>query len=266
MTALAVRRLDLRSLGELAHGTARPAVYLTDDHRLALAQRFRATSGITRRRLEAWHIEGRGTTSPFHWTPRRARRSVGRAALRRYTLRRATSLARAAIDEVDELLVRAKTGSAAPGSLAHWLLGQPLAVHGAVAAHAATWATTALVTIEPVPVEWTVCEADAFYDVAGARTTLRGRRDLTLDRDGARVLVRFRSGQPGPRAGTGLRADLAVDALSQRDGAVAQRIVGLWPDAGLALSVEGTLESARRGARALVAASAVQQRALRAAA
>jgi hypothetical protein len=261
VTTLAIRRLDSAALVSLADTPPVTRACLTDEHRASLAVRFRAVGGITRRRLDAWDCEGTSPSTSFRWTPRRARRSIGRSGLRRFQSRSATSVTAGVADEIDELFVRAAAGFARPGSLAHWIAGLPSAAVAATGAHAVGWATTALVTLEPLTVRWRICESDAFYDVAAARTSLRGSRDAELTTDDTRTIIRLRAGHPGPTAGAGLRADLVVDALCDREGQVANRIIGLWPDAGIALGLDGTLDDARSGARALVRAACRQQRA-----
>lgn len=264
MTALTVRRLDSGSLVELAGASSPTRAQLTNEHRASLASRFRAVGGVKRRRLDAWSCEGTADPGAFRWTPRRARRSIGRAGLGRFQARAASSVTAGVADEIDELFVRAAAGFARPGSLAYWVAGLPSAAVAATGAQAVGWATTALVTLEPLTVRWSVCESDAYYDVAAARTSLRGCRDAVVTDDESRTIIRLRAGHPGSTAGAGLRTDLVIDALCDRDGFVANRIIGLWPDAGIALALNGTLEDARSGARALVRAAVRQQRAARA--
>ena len=74
---------------------------------------------------------------------------------------------------------------------------------------------------------WEVAASDVYYDVARARTTLRGRRDLIVTNEGTRVLVRVRIGAPGKSAGPGLRADLTIDALARPQGV--RRRTNHWP-------------------------------------
>jgi hypothetical protein len=69
-----------------------------------------------------------------------------------------------------------------------------------------------------------------------------------------------RAGAPGKSAGPGLRADLTIDALADADGVAATRIMGLWPEAGVVLSIDGTMEDLRAGARDLVRTAVAQQR------
>ena len=81
-----------------------------------------------------------------------------------------------------------------------------------------------------------------------------------MPHDARRVLVRVRMGAPGKSAGPGLRADLTIDALAEPDGVAAVRVIGLWPEAGVVLSVDGTMEDLRAGARDLVRTAVARQR------
>ena len=261
MSSLYLRRCDAASINELVvAGPAEPAT-LGNDQRVSLAGRFRAVASNEHRRLDAWSVESVGVASPpFRWTPPRARRTVGRGALRRWHTMDCAHLVSAARDEVDELLVRAAAGYARPGSIAHWLSAQSPAVVSLVIAEATSWASTAAEALAPLILTWSVPTADVFYDVASARTTLRSRRDVIVTDEEHRVVVRIRSGVPGKSAGPGLRAELVIDALGDVRGLCARRMVGLWPDAGIALAVDGTLEDLRAGARDLVRSAVTQQR------
>ena len=104
----------------------------------------------------------------------------------------------------------------------------------------------------PVVQEAIIAQSDAYYDVAGARTSLRGRRDALINTPTGRTVVRLRTGMPSPTAIAGLRADLTIDAFANVEGRAAQRIVGVWPDAGIALAVDGTESVVRAGARDLL--------------
>ncbi len=125
---------------------------------------------------------------------------------------------------------------------------------------AANWATQLAEVAGTITRPWEVAPSDAYYDVARARTTLRGRRDLVVERDGARVVVRVRGGAPGKSAGPGLRSDLTIDALAQTTGECAARIIGVWPEAGVVLSVDGTMADLRAGARDLVRTAVARRR------
>ena len=259
MSTLLYRRTDRESVRELVEHAPESDDSLNDEQRALLAGRFKAVGSVRSRRLDAWSVESAGAKSaPFRWTPSRARRTVGLGALRRVRAEYISSVTCAARDEIDELLVRAAAGYAYPGSLARWLADQCAPVRALVVAEAVGWATTVLDLLEPVELPWATCSTDAYYDVAAARTSLRARRDVTVNSPTGRVVVRFRGGQPGRSAGPGLRADLVVEALSHPDGVLAERIVGIWPDAGISLAVDGTLDDARLGARDLVRTAVAQ--------
>jgi hypothetical protein len=73
-------------------------------------------------------------------------------------------------------------------------------------------------------------------------------------------VLRVRSGSPGKSAGPGLRSDLTIDTLANHEGIAARRFIGVWPEAGVALSVDGTMADLRAGARDLVRTAVVQER------
>jgi hypothetical protein len=162
--------------------------------------------------------------------------------------------------ELTDQLLRYSAGYARPGSLAWYLASCPAAELGLVSSEAANWSTQLAEAAECLRDPWQVATSDAYYDVARARTTLRGRRDLIVPRDTHRVLVRVRMGAPGKSAGPGLRADLTIDALAEPSGLAAARVIGLWPEAGVVLSVDGTMDDLRAGARDLVRTAVVRQR------
>jgi hypothetical protein len=163
-------------------------------------------------------------------------------------------------EEMEDQLLRAVSGYARAGSLAYYLAQSSPSVLALISSEASNWATQLGEAAESLAHPWSVCLSDAYYDVARARTTLRGRRDLLIDRGSSRVLLRVRGGAPGKSAGPGLRADLTIDALADPLGVAATRLVGLWPEAGVVLSVDGTMEDLRAGARDLVRTAVAQQR------
>jgi hypothetical protein len=234
---------------------------LTDDHRRSLSARFRAVASAQHRRLDAWMVERAGRADDvFRWSPATARRVLGNAALRRSALEPHLSRLDAVDVEVTDQLLRYSAGYARPGSLASYLASCSGAELGLVSSEAANWSTQLAEAAESLRDPWQVATSDAYYDVARARTTLRGRRDLIVRPDTHRVLVRVRMGVPGKSAGPGLRADLTIDALAEPTGVAAARIIGLWPEAGVVLSVDGTMEDLRAGARDLVRTAVARQR------
>jgi hypothetical protein len=234
---------------------------LTEDHRRSLSARFRAVPDPGHRRLDAWTVETAGRPGTgFAWTPGAARRSLATAALRRAGAAARGDLLEAARGAIEDEVARARTGQTRAGSLGRWLdeVGAP--VRALVLSEALNWAGAVAEVAHALDAPWTVPAADAYYDVAGARTTLRGRRDLESVAAGGRVVVRLRAGSPAPTAGAGLRADLVVLALADPGGVSPLRVVGVWPEAGVILSVDGTMPDLRAGARSLVRAAVVARR------
>jgi hypothetical protein len=259
MASLLHRRITPRALNELiAEAPVTPAT-LTPEHQASFAARLKAVPHEGQRRLDAWLVEQAATTSsPFHWSPLTAKRTIALGALR--VMQHHATLASAVQAEIDNQLMRVVSGRARSGSMAWWLANSSETVRQLVAVEA----TQAALQIKEVSLMLDgiafVPAADAYYDVPGARTTLRGRRDIVVPSTEGRVLLRLRNGAPGRSAGPGLRAELFVDAISDLSGASAQRIIGLWPDAGVMLSVDGTMENLRRGARDFVRSAVVQHR------
>jgi hypothetical protein len=260
-TALTHRRHSRNVLNRLVEESPLEPATLTDDHRRSLSARFRAVTSDEHRRLDAWMVERGGKPSGvFRWSPATARRVLGNAALRRSLSDPSMTGFAAVEEEMDDQLLRAVSGYARGGSLAYYLADSSPSVRALICAEAANWANQLGEAAQSLECPWSVSLSDAYYDVARARTTLRGRRDLLVNREASRVLLRVRSGSPGKSAGPGLRADLTIDALADPVGVAATRIIGLWPEAGVVLSVDGTMEDLRAGARDLVRTAVAQQR------
>lgn len=252
-SALTHRRWSLNVLNRLIEEAPGEPARLSDDHRRSLAARFRAVPGTEHRRLDAWMVERAGRASePFRWSSATARRAVGNAALRRTHLNPALTRLEAVEAEITDQLVRYAGGYARAGSLAWFLATCSPGALGLVRAEAANWATQLAEAAQSLSHPWSLADTDAYYDVARARTTLRGRRDLIVTGERRRVLIRVRAGAPGKCAGPGLRADLTIDALAHPEGECSARIIGLWPEAGVVLSVDGAMGDLRAGARDLV--------------
>jgi hypothetical protein len=261
VTTLTHRRFSRNVLNRLIDDAPTNPPCLTDDHRRSLSARFRAVASVEHRRLDAWMVERAGQPfDAFRWSPTTAKRVVGNAALRR-SINDPTLTRFDAVDiELTDQLLRVTSGYARPGSLASYLAQSSPAVLGLVSAEAANWTTQLGEAAESIAAPWSVPTSDAYYDVARARTTLRGRRDLIIPRGLSRILLRVRAGAPGKSAGPGLRADLTIDALAEPTGLAAARVIGLWPEAGVVLSVDGTMEDLRCGARDLVRTAVAGQR------
>ena len=261
MTTLMHRRTTPIELNALISSAPSALVALTDDHRRSLSARFRAVAGDTHRRIDAWTVEKAGARGDaFRWSPATSRRVLATGALRRVSRRPELSIVDAVTDEIADQLLRSASGFIRRGSLGDWLASVSATGIGLVTAEATNWAIQSGEIAQWLEFPWRIAPSDAFYDVAGARTTLRGRRDIEVTVDAARVVLRLRSGSPGKSAGPGLRSDLTIEALAHPDGLAPARMIGLWPEAGVCLSVDGTMDDLRSGARDLVRTAVVQQR------
>lgn len=261
VTTLTHRRHTFAQLNELIASSPQSDARLTDDHRRSLAARFRGVGATEHRRLDSWSVEQAGRSSgPFRWSPATARRALGNGALRRMEARPELSTLDAIGDEVTDQMLRSVAGYARSGSLASWLASVPSAVVALVSAEAQNWVAQTFEVTERLEHPWRMAPSDAYYDVATARTTLRGRRDLVIGGGETRMIIRFRAGAPGKSAGPGLRADLTIETLADPDGVAPSRIIGLWPEAGVSLCVDGTMADLRAGARDLVRTAVVQHR------
>jgi hypothetical protein len=259
MSTLWQRRCTIQDVRDLI-ALAPRGEDLNDAQREALATRLRSVPTLEARRLDAWTIEhgghaGRG----FRWSAPTARRSLATAALQRRTPGPWTAEA-AVRDVVSDQLSVSVRGTARPGSLSAWLASLDSVALGLVIAEATNWAWQLLEVAELCEGRATLCPSDAYFHVAGAQTTLRARRDFVIATETGRVVIRVRSGQPGKSAGPGLRTDLLADALADPNGHSADRMIGLWPEAGIALAVDGTVENLRAGARDVVRAAVVHRR------
>ena len=241
MSTLLHRRNTVRNVNELVASAPTISSQLTNDHRASLSARFRAVNTSTHRRLDAWMVEQAGKPyDPFHWTPQIARRVLGTSALRRINTRNDLSISQAVRDELADHLLRSTAGYTQSGSLSYWLSGLSHASLGLVCAEAVTWSTTTYEVLQGLEHPWQLAQSDAYYD--------------------ERVVLRLRAGSPGKSSGPGLRCDLTIDALASPTGTAASRFIGVWPDAGVCLSVDGTMADLRAGARDLVRTAVVQQR------
>ena len=203
--------------------------------------------------IDAWTVERGGRVdAPFHWTARRARRTLGRRALERVRGERAASLVEAVDDEIDDLRARAATGQVHPRSLAAWIGSLDAITTALVATAAVSWCVEVDDLVGALETPWRAA-ADLSVRSRPGGLTLRAHRDVVVATPGRAALLRVRSGHPGPSAGAGLRTELAIAALARRDGRAPSRVIGLWPEAGLAISVDGDERALRAGARDLVA-------------
>jgi hypothetical protein len=257
---LTQRRFTPEDLASLITTAPLTGGVIDTEQRRSFSTRLRSVPTVQSRRIDAWLVEQAGQDGrPFSWRPSTARRLLGTAAALRlqHQPRRAADVIR---EIIDEYLLRAISGQARFGSLGHWLSGLTPATLGLVVAEATNWCHLLLESQTIVGNLSMLCQADSYYNVSTAQTTLRGRRDMIVQAAEHRIVLRVRQGVPGKSAGAGLRTDLVIDALGDAEGRSASRFIGIWPDAGLALSVDGTMENLRAGARDIVRAAVVQRR------
>jgi hypothetical protein len=229
-----------------------------DDRLIAsLTSKLAATShGLGRTvRLDAFVVERNGDVqvTPFAWSARTARRSLGTRIARLVVSGDAPDVVHAAHMEVERQCDRARCGLAARGSLATWLLSTSGPVRAECVVEASTWAIGLLGLVAPSETSIVVGIADAWFEVPAARTTLHARRDAVSDGDhGARRgILRLRDGMPEERAAEGLAVDGVIAALASPSNPPTM-VVGAWPDAGLVLALRFDRAAARTGARLLV--------------
>jgi len=225
-----------------------------------LGARLASASRTSPTRLDAFVAEfgaARFTTA-FRWSARGARRPLGTGALRRLVAGTSRDLLGAAHEEVDDLCDRAQRGLARRGALGTWLAAAPAEARALCAIEAASWAwgLCHLLDLDANADRVAVGVPDAWFDVPGARTTLHGRRDAT-GTTAASGLLRLRDGAPGARALDGLLVDGLAAGIAGGTPTVPARVVGAWPDAGVALVVELDATAVRHAARLVVACAAV---------
>jgi len=203
----------------------------------------------------------------FHWSPLRARRSIGLSAVRRCISGEARTPGEAVASTAAQLISEARQDLTRPGSLARWLAELPGGGLAAVVAEATTWATRLCGVIE-----WdrlvrplTVGGPDQWWDCPGpALVGLRGRADLrvtTLPGGDVTALFSMIGGYPAPTARSELGLAALVAALSRPAVGAPTRVVGWWPDCGRALVLavdlpllEQTADSVVSAVQALAAA------------
>lgn len=237
--------------------------------RTALASRLARVAPARGRgplRLDSWTVlngeRGPGAEpGSFTWSPRAARRLVGNAAAKRVIIRQEPSPTIAARREVEWLIARAAAGDARPGSLGAWLAEAPRGVIGAVIAEAVSHATeiVTLLDWDRLGTRAAIGGADPVWAVPGAPwISLRGRREgmIALDHEAStRAILCIRAGRPGASA----RSDLAIvglaDALASPDLPAPTRVLGVWPSAGRAVSLEVSSTELRGAARLVLDAA-----------
>ncbi len=191
---------------------------------------------------------------PFRWQPAFVRRSLGLAVLAHCLDGPSSTPAQAAAMVADAAVEAWRLSGDRRFGWEPWMAGLGTGARATVLADAITWSTGALTAVDwtrlPHPVR--VAPPDDVWSCGrGRRVVIRGRSEAgTVTRDGHPVIVLVCAGAPT----RGLRLDLGLPALAAVLRAPHRpppaRVVGVWPDAGLAASVEvdgALLEATTRG-------------------
>ena len=245
-------RLDTADLMAATSEPTHEGVVIDDARFDAIIESHRR-HGTTPRRVDAWTIEQAGTPpTPFVWSVRKTRRTLGNAAASLVISGQQRTVAAAVRAEMGRHLELAARGWANRGTLSWWIAEQSPVAQGIITAEAVAWASDICDLAERSFAQFTA-SSDLYIDLPTCRTSWRARRDL-LTEDGS-VMVRVRGGAPSPTAGAGLRADLAMATVAARGEAGPARIVGIWPQAGMALALDSDEITVAAGIRDLTAAS-----------
>ncbi len=139
------------------------------------------------------------------------------------------------------------------GSLASYLASCRPAELALVRAEATNWATQLSEATNGLSQPWAIAASDAYYDVERARNhparSSRRRERRRSDPCRHQGLAPERRGRP--LAPGCARISLSTPSRTRWDSRP-RRVIGLWPEAGVALSVDGSMENLRCGARDLV--------------
>jgi hypothetical protein len=200
----------------------------------------------------------RPATTPFAWSARTARRSLGLAAVRCLLAGDARSPAEGVRATMAESVRLARRGDRLASPVDRWLAGLSAGGMAAVQAEAVTWATRLWCALD-----WTAFEEppvigrDRWWDSPhSSLLALRSRaevRSLTVDATGVPHSVHLVV-LGGPRRPT-IRSELGVVAVVEALQAPASlppgRIVGWWADSGHVVKVEFDQALLREGVAAI---------------
>ncbi len=207
---------------------------------------------VTKRtQLDSYRVEGRRvSTSDFSWSAENAARRLSSEILRRESRPRFFG---ATLDEViDELRRHAESGSASPRDLGVWLTEVGVGGRAMVAARALERAHSTHDVFERVDAPIVRAPADTYLSIPRSRWLLRGYRDGWSGTDAPRVVLRVRPGSPSRSAARGLRVDALIATLAHPGVVAPARVVSAWPDAGLVLTLDPSLDDLTRGAKDLL--------------
>ncbi len=246
----------------------------------AVAERLRAALGPTpgapapaaaggRLTVDAFFLRTptAGAATPFRWTARTARRTIGLAAARACLPGGRRAPGDAVVETMAEMTEDGRRGLGRPGGIEQWLASLAPGGTAAVAAAATGWATGLLHAVTWDRIHGAaVGPADHWWNVS-AGLVLRGRADVRLPLgeagDNRRVaLLTIVGGRPGPASRAALGLPALVAAAGGRQQPMPARVVGWWPECGRALVLpvdagllEATTDAVVRAVRAGRAAS-----------
>jgi hypothetical protein len=180
-----------------------------------------------------------GTTTPFRWTARTARRTIGLAAVRDCPPGIRRSPGDAVVETMAVMAEDGRRGLGRPGGIEQWLASLAPGGTAAVAAEATVWATGLLHAVTWDRIDGAaVGPADQWWSVS-AGLVLRGRADVRLPVGGGEgrraALLTIVGGRPGPASRAALGLPALVAAAGGRRQPMPARVVGWWPECGRAL-------------------------------
>jgi hypothetical protein len=184
-------------------------------------------------------------TTPFTWSARTARRTLGLRAVQILVARKAHAPVDAARMAIADAIESARAGDQLASPMGRWLAALPAAGITAVQADAATWATRLWCALDWEAFEEPpVIGRDRWWDSPhSALLAIRSRaevRSVVTDKEGSPFSVHLVV-LAGPRRPT-IRSELSVLAMVESMQAPRSlppgRIVGWWPDSGHLVKVE----------------------------
>ena len=181
-----------------------------------------------------------GAATPFRWTARTARRTIGVAAARACLPGGRRAPGDAVIETMAEMAEDGRRGLGRPGGIEQWLAALAAGGTAAAAAEATVWATGLLHAVTWDRIHGAaVGPADQWWNVS-AGLVLRGRADVRLPvgdggEDRRTALLTIVGGRPGPASRAALGLPALVAAAGGRQQAMPARVVGWWPECGRAL-------------------------------
>jgi hypothetical protein len=185
------------------------------------------------------------TDTPFAWSPRTARRTLGLAAVRALAAGEARSPIAGVRRAVADAISSVRDGERSAASMDRWLAGLAPAGLAAVEADAVTWATRLWCALD-----WKAFEEhpligrDHWWNSPhSSLLAIRSRaevRSVTRDHDGNAFSTHFvvLGGRRRPTVRSELSVVAMAEVLQAQHSLPPARIVGWWPDSGHHVKVD----------------------------